>query len=137
MSAIKMFRRIIRHQCYDFIYQKKLTERKSFEFFQVEDEDLFIDLKLNYQNDKERELALLFNKPKPKETKGKEFDTMPFFLSDEFKSIMDEKNRMRQLQENQDKLLNSGTMGGISTIGSIGGGSSLYKSEFIRERLLE
>eukprot|EP00347_Sterkiella_histriomuscorum_P003182 403365276 len=145
MSAIKMLRRIIRHQCYDYIYQKKLTERKSFEFFQVEDEDLFIDLKLNYQNEKERELAKLFNKPKPKEVKGKEFETMPFFLSDEFKQIMEEKNkkneqalRLTQIDGSKDKLLNSGTMGGISTIGSSGGGASqLYKSEFIKDRLNE
>lgn len=33
ITAIKLVRRILRHQCYSYIYQKKLAERKSFEFF--------------------------------------------------------------------------------------------------------
>lgn len=65
VTAIKMLRRIIRHQCYQYIYNRKLSEKKNFEFFHVEDEDLFIDLKLNFDNEKDRELALLFNKPPP------------------------------------------------------------------------
>ena len=97
ISAIRMLRRIIRHQCYDYIYQKKLNEKKSFEFFQVEDEDLFIDLKLNYQNEKEKEFARLFNKPPPELKKGREFESMPFFLSDEFKQIMEEKHQKANL----------------------------------------
>ena len=56
ISAIKMIRRIIRHECYDYIYQHKLEQKKSFEFFHVEDEDLFVDLKLNYQNERDREI---------------------------------------------------------------------------------
>ena len=41
ISAIKMVRRIIRHQCYEYIYQHKLEQKQSFEFFHVHDEDLF------------------------------------------------------------------------------------------------
>jgi CRP-like cAMP-binding protein len=49
ISAIKMIRRIVRHQCYDYIYQHKMDQKVSFEFYHVHDEDLFINLKLNYQ----------------------------------------------------------------------------------------
>ncbi|CDW84841.1 UNKNOWN [Stylonychia lemnae] len=144
ISAIRMLRRIIRHQCYDYIYQKKMSEKRSFEFFQVEDDDLFIDLKLNYQNEKERELAKLFNKPPPEMKKGREFDSMPFFLSDEFKHIMEDKHQKANLQKlttsnvGKDKLAGSGNMGGISSISGPGmPGNSMYKSEFLKERLHE
>lgn len=40
--------------------------------------------------------------------------------------------------ESKDRLQNSGNIPGLSTIGgSSGGSSSLYKSEFIKERLNE
>jgi hypothetical protein len=42
-------------------------------------------------NDKEREIQVLFNKPPPVLKKGREFESMPFFLSDEFKQILEEK----------------------------------------------
>ena len=34
---------------------------------------------------------MMFNKPVEGGKKGKEFDTMPFFLSDEFKTILEDK----------------------------------------------
>lgn len=95
MSAVKMVRRIIRHQCYDFIYQHKTEQKQQFELFHISDEDLFIDLKLNYQNEHEREIQAMFAKtnkePLAAIKKGREFETMPFFLSDEFKTILDDK----------------------------------------------
>ena len=91
VTAIKMVRRIVRHQCYDYIYQHKLDQKQSFEFFHVNDDDLFIDLKLNYKNEAEREIQMMFNKPMEVGKKGKEFETMPFFLSDEFKTILEDK----------------------------------------------
>ena len=48
VSAIKIVRRMVRHQCFDYIYQRKLEQKQSFEFFHLNDDDLFIDLKLNY-----------------------------------------------------------------------------------------
>lgn len=89
-----MVRRIVRHQCYEYIYQHKLDQKQSFELFHVSDEDLFVDLKLNYLNEHDREIQLMFNSAAggmDKTKKGREFETMPFFLSDEFKSILDEK----------------------------------------------
>jgi hypothetical protein len=55
MTAIKMFRRIVRHQCYDYIYQHKMEQRENFEHFLIQDEDLFIDMKLNYRIPEEKE----------------------------------------------------------------------------------
>lgn len=57
----------------------------------MHDDDLFIDLKLNYMNDQDREIQNMFNKPPPELKKGREFETMPFFLADEFKTILDDR----------------------------------------------
>ena len=143
VTAIKMLRRIIRHQCYAYIYNRKLTEKKNFDFFHVEDEDLFIDLKLNFDNEKDRQLAALFNKPQPQIKKGREFETMPFFLTDEFKMIMDDKyNKQSQgtlkTSAKGEQQLSSATLGGVSS-GNQGAaaGSAMYKSEFLKEKMNE
>ena len=59
----------------------------------MHDEDLFVDLKLNYMNDQDREIQMMFANPEgyAPQKKGREFDSMPFFLSDEFKSILEDK----------------------------------------------
>lgn len=67
---------------------------------------------------------------------------MPFFLSDEFKLIMEEKQRkeeeQRKLQAiHGEKLATSGTLGGLSSLGGGGGGSQLYKSQFLKEKIEE
>ena len=54
MTAVKMIRRIIRHQCYDYIYQHKMDQKQNFEFFHLSDEDMFVDLKLNYMVPEEK-----------------------------------------------------------------------------------
>ena len=35
----------------------------------------------------------MFNRPPPVIKKGREFNSLPFFLSDEFKAIIEEKHR--------------------------------------------
>ena len=143
VTAIKMLRRIIRHQCYAYIYNRKLTEKKNFEFFHVDDEDLFIDLKLNFDNQKDREMATLFNKPPPQIKKGREFETMPFFLTEEFKMIIDDKVQKQsqatlKMSAKGDQLMSSGTIGGLSSANQgAAAGNSLYKSEFLKEKLNE
>lgn len=47
LSASKLFKRIMRHYCYMQIYEKKKDNMGLFMFKQVEDEDLFIDFKLD------------------------------------------------------------------------------------------
>ena len=91
MTAIKMLRRIVRHQCYDYIYQHKLEQRENFEYFLVQDEDLFIDMKLNYRVPEEKEWQERINdrhvSDATKAKKGREFESLPFFLADEFKKL--------------------------------------------------
>lgn len=38
----------------------------------------------------------MFNKPPPQTKKGRELETMPYFLSDEFKLIMEEKHKKEE-----------------------------------------
>lgn len=68
----------------------------------------------------------MFNRPKPKEKKGREIDQMPFFLSDEYKQILEE-NKFKKISA--DRMSTLGT-----TLGSVG---STYKSDFLKEKLLE
>lgn len=66
---------------------------------------------------------------------------MPFFLSDEFKSILDEK--IRGTGGGMSDNLRSGgeSLGNTMTSGGIGGGShgasQMYKSIFLKEKLVE
>jgi hypothetical protein len=62
---------------------------------------------------------------------------MPFFLSDEFKTIIEEKYKVSDigLHDGKDKMITSGTVGSLGLGG--GGGSTLYKSEFLKEKLFE
>ena len=138
MSAVKMVRRIIRHQCYEYIYQHKLEQKQQFEFFHIQDEDLFIDLKLNYQNDHEREIQAMFSKtnkePLAAIQKGREFETRPFFLSDEFKTILDDKVKGTNGGGPSDNT--ESNLGGMMD-GSGSGGGNLYKSGFLKEKIIE
>mmetsp|Transcript_13599 Transcript_13599/g.13339 ORF Transcript_13599/g.13339 Transcript_13599/m.13339 type:complete len:130 (+) Transcript_13599:852-1241(+) len=123
ISAARVFRRIIRHQCYEYIYQRKLYQKDFFEHYHLEDEDLFLDLKLNFKNDQMQKISELFNKEMVvKEKKGKEFEEMPFFLSDNYKQIITDYKETKLLAD-------YGTQNSIgTTLGGMGGGSSLYKS---------
>lgn len=55
---------------------------------------------------------------------------MPFFLSDQFKKILEDQNSNMKKIESKDGLLN--TLG--SSVGA-GMGSQMYKSEFLKEKL--
>jgi hypothetical protein len=46
---------------------------------------MFIDLMLDFNNEKDKKIAEMFNVQREKEIKGKEFVDMPFFLSDDYK----------------------------------------------------
>jgi hypothetical protein len=69
--------------------------------------------------------------------KGKEFETMPFFLSDEFKTMLEDKLRgtgMSGADFKSDSLGNTMTSAG----GGLGsGGSQMYKSIFLKEKINE
>ena len=47
LTASRLYKRIVRHYCYMQIYEKKRDNMSLFNFKQVQDEDLFIDFKLD------------------------------------------------------------------------------------------
>ena len=47
LAASKLYKRIMRHYCYMQIYEKKKSNIGLFNFKQIDDEDLFIDFKLD------------------------------------------------------------------------------------------
>ena len=62
---------------------------------------------------------------------------MPFFLSDEFKTILEEKVRGTGGPSDH----NTDTLGGTTSLGMTGGGhaqtNSMYKSVYLKEKLIE
>ena len=63
-AASRLYKRIMRHYCYDQIYQRKATNINMFRFKNVRDEDLFIDFKLDLN--KEKEMAVFESLTNPK-----------------------------------------------------------------------
>lgn len=62
---------------------------------------------------------------------------MPFFLSDEFKTILEDKIRGTGGPSDQTDTL-GGTSAGLGMTGAgMQGGSQLYKSVFLKEKILE
>ena len=47
LAASRLYKRIMRHYCYMQIYEKKKANINLFKFGKVEDDDLFIDFKLD------------------------------------------------------------------------------------------
>ena len=70
--------------------------------------------------------------------KGREFDSMPFFLSDEFKSILEDKIKGTSGPSDQPMSL-----GGTTSLAQTGGGSNaggqnqMYKSGFLKDKIVE
>lgn len=67
--------------------------------------------------------------------KGREFETMPFFLSDEFKTILEDKVKTTNGQIISETT-DSNPVGGMME-GSSSGGGNLYKSGFLKEKIIE
>jgi len=47
LSASRLYKRIMRHYCYMQIYEKKKSQMGLFQYANLNDEDLFIDFKLD------------------------------------------------------------------------------------------
>lgn len=99
LSASRLWKRIMRHYCYMQIYDKKKSNIGVFNFMSVDDEDLFIDFKLDLYTDrpgnKDRALFdLCAQARQPEERnrnndhKGREHETMPYFLTKQFSQIL-------------------------------------------------
>lgn len=122
-----------------------MEQRQNFEFFHLTDEDMFVDLKLNYMVPEEKAFqarisdnSMLAGQSKVAGVKkGQEFETLPFFLSDEFKQLMNEKmlgtggpadNNLSQTGNTSSN--NGGSSGANNQNGA-------YKSGFLKDKILE
>lgn len=100
LSASKLYKRIMRHYCFMQIYEKKKQNISLFRHKQVEDGDLFIDFKLDLYstrptNKDHRLFELMYQSRLPEQTgsraderKGREHETMPYFLTDQYRAIL-------------------------------------------------
>ena len=58
LSASRLYKRIMRHYCYMQIYEKKGSNMGMFRWKDIQDEDLFIDFKLDLHTDHLKDKAL-------------------------------------------------------------------------------
>lgn len=47
LAASRLYKRIVRHYCFTQIYEKKKSNLGFFQYKNIEDDDLFIDFKLD------------------------------------------------------------------------------------------
>jgi len=101
ITAARLYRCLVRHLCQYYVKTKRIDDSHTFEMLHVEDEDLYLDIKLDH---KKGEPSLLnqfslaqSNTTKAQsvdkrstQTKGLEFDSVGLFLTDEFKEILKE-----------------------------------------------
>ena len=92
VAAGRLYRRIVRHYCYSQIYSKKQDNIHLFKFKNIDDDQLFIDFKLDTTLDKERELFSLMSQSRPESERTTEgqlnkedtLKLMPYFISSQF-----------------------------------------------------
>ena len=110
LAASRLYKRIMRHYCYMQIYEKKRANMNLFNFSKVDDDDLFIDFKLDlnmktrsaYQKPagatNDHALFSLLHQARLPEQRGadvqdvhlgREHETMPYFLTDQFRQILE------------------------------------------------
>jgi hypothetical protein len=108
MSASRLYKRIMRHYCYMQIYEKKKSNMGLFKYSHLNDEDLFIEFKLDLHSmyNKDAKLFDLLtqarrpeDRNREKSRRGKEHETMPYFLTDQYKQVL--KESQRQDEENK------------------------------------
>ena len=129
-AASRLYKRIVRHYCYSQIYEKKKENIHFFKFKNLEDDQLFIDFKLDIKKDKEVELFSLITQARlPDERtkenmlkKDEELSMMPFFLSHEFADILEASKK--QLEKARDSLSKQNN-----------GPSGQYKGSFLKDKL--
>lgn len=100
LAASRLYKRIMRHYSYDQIYEKKETNLGLFQYKGLEDEDLMIDFKLDLHKPpghKDHQLFQLMTQARPPDQRGnrddlkrgKEHETMPYFLTDQFRAMLE------------------------------------------------
>ena len=146
IAASRLQRRIMRHYCFMQIYEKKKANIGLFKFSEIEDEDLFIDLKLDVMgNEPDAALFNLMSQSRPEERrnrkeckKGAQLETMPYFLTAAYKEIIDgvhkereeERKRVEEAQEAGGKKSKNKESEGAQT--SSGG---MYRSMFLKTKV--
>ena len=139
LAASRLYKRIMRHYCYMQIYEKKKQNIGVINFFEIDDSDLFIDFKLDFYNNKasNKDPALFqllhqyrddSDRNRDEYQKGKEHDTMPYFLSHQYKAILQESKDQKQAAEDEE---NGVVKKGKKEDGPVG----IYKSEFLRKKV--
>jgi hypothetical protein len=96
-AASRLYKRIVKQYCYSKIYEKKKDNMHFFKFKDLEDDQLFIDFKLDYKRDKDVKLFSLMSQCRPDkermktstDLKGDEITTMPYFLTAHFQEMME------------------------------------------------
>ena len=94
-AASRLYKRIMRHYCYDQIYQRKANNINMFRFKNVRDEDLFIDFKLDIT--KEKELTVFEYMANPK--MPGDMDTIEKKAWEEERAKWEKENGMMNLKE--------------------------------------
>ena len=96
IAASRLYKRIARHYCFSQIYQKKKQNMHLFQFKNITDEQLFIDFKLDFKNEKDVALFELATQARPEGFRNKddilpkeaEVSTMRYFLSHQYAEIL-------------------------------------------------
>jgi hypothetical protein len=127
VTAAKLYRRVVRQLCKTYLEEKQPTDCQAMLTHGIDEDDLFIDMKLDYTN-KLNNYSQMFFQQKPTEKKGREFETMPYFLSDQFKALVEDKSKPKTMVSSESKN---------SLQGGAFGGNSLYKSDYLKEKMVE
>lgn len=129
LAASRLYKRIVRHFCFQQIYAKKQENMHLFKFKNVEDDMLFIDFKLDVKQPGQEEVMQLITQARPEENRHnrdkllKEETTkiMPYFLTHQYQSVLEASQRQLEKLKEADKKANAGPAG-------------LYKSSFLRDK---
>lgn len=131
LASSRLYKRIVKHFCYSQIYARKQDNMHLFKFKDVEDDQLFIDFKLDCKVEKEQELFKLATQARDIDERNRDsvvsgddkLKTMPYFLSYQYQAMLD-KSASQLAKMRQGELKKSS-----------GGPSSQYKSSFLKDKL--
>lgn len=99
----------------------------------IKRQDLFTDLKLDFKTPKDYGAVFGASRKASTYKKGEEYEKMPYFLADSFRVLIEDNSHAKSLQPSESKQ----SLSNKSTTGPAFGGSQSYKSEFLREKLVD
>ena len=147
-AASRLYKRIVRHYCLSQIYEKKQSNIGLFNFKNIEDDDLFIDFKLDLHKTKGHKDHVLFDLMSQSRTpnergnrdsmkRGMEQETMPYFLTDQFRQMLEISQKQAEDSKKKEAEAAAGAKKGQkSQAGQKDyGPTGLYKSIFLRTKV--